>query len=355
MVKITRVESWRLDLKLQEPYAIAYGSYETAPNVFLRVATDGGVHGNGCAAPDPQVTGENAEDVQAALAGPIADRLKGADPLRPAHILVALRREFEGLPGALAAVDMALFDLMGKVAGLPVWRLLGGFRDCIETSITIGILAEDDTVLRARDRVAQGFRALKLKGGVDVEDDIARVLKVREAVGKAIELRFDANQGYTPAQAERFLAGVAPADLEILEQPTPGELPEQLGPLTHIATAAVMADESVVSRLDAFHLAGERLVDLLNVKVMKVGGIDEAMRVTAIGSAVGVRTMVGCMDEAALGIAAGLHFALARPSVTYADLDGHLDLIDDPTDGAVILRDGVLYPADAPGLGCRLD
>jgi len=353
-VKISGVESWRVDLELSEPYEIAYGSFSVAPNVFLRIVTADGVCGLGCAAPDPQVTGETADEVAAALAGRAADIMRGADPLRPALLMFRLREQLADLPGALAAVDMALFDLLGKVAGLPVWRLLGGYRDCIETSITIGILPEDDTVRRARERVAQGFRALKLKGGADVEADIARLLKVREAVGAGIELRFDANQGYTPQQAERFLAGVATADLEILEQPTPSELPEQLGPLTHISSAAVMADESVTSRLDAFHLAGEQLVDLLNVKLMKVGGIDEAMRVTAIGSAMGVHTMVGCMDEAALGIAAGLQFALARPGVTYADLDGHLDLIDDPTAGAVILRDGVLYPADRPGLGCDL-
>lgn len=354
-MKITGVESWRVDLKLAEPYAIAYGSYDTAPNIFLRLDTDGGARGYGCAAPDPQVTGETPEQVADALAGIAADVLHGADALRPVHLLVALREQLTELPGAMAAVDMALFDLLGKAAGLPLWRLLGGYRDCIETSITIGILPEQETVRRARERVAQGFRALKLKGGVDVEDDIARLLKVREAVGNGIELRFDANQGYTPQEAERFLAGIAAADLEILEQPTSSELPEQLGPLTRSASAAVMADESMVSRLDAFHLAGKQLVDLLNVKLMKVGGIDEALRVTAIGSAVGVRTMVGCMDEATLGIAAGLHFALARPSVSYADLDGHLDLVDDPTAGAVILRDGVLYPAERPGLGCVLD
>jgi L-alanine-DL-glutamate epimerase-like enolase superfamily enzyme len=354
-MRITTVDSWRLDLKLAEPYSIAYESYDTAPNIFLRVQTDTGLRGIGCAAPDAHVTDETPEMVVAALAGPVRDALLGADPLRRMQVLVPLREAIGELPAALAAVDMALLDLMGKAAGLPVWRLLGGFRDCMETSVTIGILPADETVRRARERVAQGFRALKLKGGRDVEDDIGRVVKVREAVGPKIELRFDANQGYTPEQAERFLVAVRAADLEILEQPTPGHLPDQLGPLTRNPATAVMADESLLDRADAFKLAGEGLVDLLNVKIMKVGGIDEATRISAVGSAVGVHTMVGCMDEAALGIAAGLHFALARPSVTYADLDGHLDLIDDPTDGSVILRDGTLYPSERPGFGCPLD
>jgi len=201
--------------------------------------------------------------------------------------------------------------------------------------------------------VSRGFRALKLKGGRDVDDDVARVIKVREAVGAPIALRFDANQGYTLEQALHFLAGVAAADVEILEQPTPRETPSLMGSLLAGETA-VMADESLLTRADALHLAGKELVDLMNVKIMKVGGIDEALRITAVGAAAGIGTMVGCMDEAALGIAGGLHYALARPGVAYADLDGHLGLVDDPSDGCVVLRDGTLYPADRPGFGCTL-
>jgi L-alanine-DL-glutamate epimerase-like enolase superfamily enzyme len=350
-MKITGLDAWKVPLKVSEPYAIAYETVDSAVNVFLRLETNRGVRGYGCAAPDPVVTGESADTAHRILGEAVLPLVRGSDPLRPALLLERLSKPLREHPSALAAVDMALHDILGKAAGLPLWKLLGGFRDRIQTSVTIGILPVDRTVQRARDWTRQGFRHLKIKGGVEVEQDVERILKVREAVGGKIGLRFDANQGYTPEQAFEFVERTRPARLELLEQPTPRGEPDLMGRVARGVPIPVMADESLMTLRDAFRLAKREMADMVNVKLMKVGGISAALQINAVARAAGLEVMVGCMDECGLAIAAGLHFALARPNVLYADLDGHLGLIGDPSQDTVILRDGTLFPCDRPGLG----
>ena len=353
MARIGAVEAWIEKLGLREPYRIAYDRVESVDNVFLRIDA-GRWTGHGCAAPDPAVTGETAASVHEALREIAAPALVGVDPLARAAALADLETPLRRYPAALAAVDLALHDLLGQVVGLPLWRLLGGGRDRLETSVTIGIEDLAETVRASRRRTDEGFRHLKLKGGLDVEGDIARVLAVRRAVGEGIGLRFDANQGYSVGESLQFIAATRDAGLDLIEQPTPRDRPEWLGQVTEAVDLPVMADESLLSARDAFRLGGDGLVDMVNIKLMKVGGIARAQRVDAVARTAGLEAMVGCMDESALAIAGALAFALVSPNVRYADLDGHLDLIGDPADGQLPVIAGYLTASDRPGLGVQI-
>lgn len=354
-MKIRSAEIRPVTMRLTEPYTIAYETVSQTTNVFLRLETDTGLVGFGCAAPDLAVTGESAESVADRFEQQVRARLIDADPELIARIMHDMKQIAMPDPSLRAMVDMALYDLLGKKAGLSVYRLLGGFRDCIPTAVTIGILPVDETRDRAAALVSQGFRALKLKGGADVDMDVERVCRVREHVGPGVELRFDANQGYSESDTIRFFHGVQQAGVELIEQPSPRKQLNEMASISRNVPIPIMADESLMTLRDAFRLARDGLADMVNVKLMKVGGLQEALHINSVSVAAGLEVMVGCMDESALGIAAGLHFALARPNVVYADLDGHLDLLDDPARGAVRIQDGLMTPAQGPGLGFDLD
>lgn len=348
---IKSIETFPVTMAMETPYDVAYERFDKAENLFVHIEA-GNLNGWGCAAPDPHVTGEYPE-VLLKQAQEFLPSFVKKDPFRRALLMKQLKKEIPGSFSLWAAVDMALWDLIGKKAELPLWKILGGYREKIKTSVTIGICNEKETLRQAKELIQAQIGILKIKGGNNVGEDIERIKAIRKDFSPSIRIRFDANQGYTIENALYFLDQTKELDIELLEQPTPQARPEQLGVISKNSNTPIMADESLVSLLDAFHLVKKGLIDLMNIKLMKVGGLSEAIQVDGVARSAGVEVMVGCMDESALGIAAGLHFALSRPNIRYADLDGHFGLIDDPAKGAVILKKGYLYPSQGPGLGWK--
>lgn len=350
-MKITNIEYFRIDMPLAIPYTIAYETISETTNIILKLTTDKGLTGWGCAAPDLEVTGETPEDVIRNIDTIVINLLKDKSPFQIAWFVDQLRTLCPNASSTMAMVDIALHDLMARKAKLPLYQLLGGYRTEIATSITIGILPVKETLEQARYYLDKGFTILKLKGGVHLDEDIEKIMKLREHHGRDFLLRFDANQGYTPEESISFINKTAGADIEILEQPTKLTKEEQLGEVTRNVDIPVMADESIKTLKDAFRLSRHDLIDMVNIKIMKVGGILESQHINSVSKAAGMEVMVGCLDECALGISAGLHFALSRRNIEYADLDGHLDLLEDPFTNLFTLKNGILYPSNDYGLG----
>ncbi|WP_400071163.1 mandelate racemase/muconate lactonizing enzyme family protein [Zobellia russellii] len=349
-MRITNVSYERLDLKLSEPYTIAYETIDDTVNFILKIETDSAIVGYGCSAPDKIVTGEHPKEVETALKEVIIPFLKGKDPFMYAYVLKELKKLLGRKSSSLAMVDMALFDIISKKADVPLYKFLGGYRQSIPTSITIGILSLEETMAQAKEFVRQGFSILKVKGGHSLAEDIEKMTLLHEKFPE-VTFRFDGNQGYSVVDSVAFVKATSQIGIEIFEQPTKQEREERLGEVMDQIDIPLMADESLKTLTDVFRLAQNERVDMVNIKLMKVGGIFEGMHINSVAKSAGIETMVGCNDECALGISAGLHFALSRPNICYADLDGHLDVVDDPFKGLFKLEKGVLYPSDAPGLG----
>jgi len=353
-MQITRVEVVPVELGLRVPYRTASHTLglERIQVVFVRVETRQGRVAWGCAAFDSKLTGETLEQVLRACHA-CADRARDLNPLNTEFALAELAGLTESTPSARCAFDVAFYDLLGLAAGLPLYRLLGGYRSRVQTSATVGLGPVKESVEQGRERARLGFRILKVKGGQDPEEDVRRIHALRQALPGLI-LRLDADQGYSVRQA-LDVARVLRDEIEMLEQPTPASDLDALEAVTRNSETPVLADESVSGPQSALVIASRRAAHGLSIKLATCGGLHCAHHVDTIARAAGLVTMVGCINEPALLIAAGLGLALSSPNVRYADLDGNLDLLGDPTRPGFALDDGWLVAREVPGLGCTVD
>lgn len=330
-------------------FTIATGSSDVEENVIVKLAS-GDEFGVGAASPS-KVTRETLGSIEEFLRL-APKKIVGTDETDLAKLHQRLDAIAPGNTAAKAAIDIAVYDLLSKRAGKPLYRFLGGSRKKMLTDMTLGIESKEITVQRAVKHYKAGFRALKIKVGLDIDEDIKRVGAVRDAVGPRVELRVDANQGYSVEQAVKFAGAMKTLDVAFIEQPVKAEDYAGLKQVRLRSPVPIMADECVKSSLDARKVAREGIADLINIKLMKSAGIHDAVLINKLAEATGIQTMVGCMGELQISIAAGLHFALSSENVKYADLDSHFNIVDDPSSG-LEFEDGYLIPSRSPGLGIR--
>lgn len=336
----------------REPFVIATGATNEAENVIIEVHSEEHI-GIGNACPNT-VTGETAETIQNA-SKLLSEKLIGED-LPSVHRAVKIMDEaLVGNPAAKAGIDIALYDLFGKCENKPTFKMLGQARDKMLTDITIGIMGLDATVEHAVLYKKEGFKAIKVKVGLNPMEDVLRLSAVREAVGSDILIRVDANQGFDVQAAINFIKQIEPLNIELVEQPVRYEDLAGLGMITRVTDTPIMADEAVKTPEDAFNITKSRFADLVNIKLMKCGGIAKSMGINTICESERIRTMIGCMGENRASITAALHFALALENVRYADLDSHFTLLNDNVSGGFTFEDGFLMPLEKPGFGIEVE
>lgn len=349
---IKSIHYFHIQCERKEPFVIATGSSNVAHNIIVKVVTDE-YCGFGNACPN-SVTKETPESIQRALKI-LSHELVGED----AEDINRINKRMDSLvdenPSAKAGIDIALHDLKGKIENLPVYKLLGKKKDKILTDMTIGIMGQEEAIEHALRYKNNGFKALKIKIGLDKEKDVERVRAVRKAIGEDIILRVDANQGYDVRTAIKVLRRIEPYNIEQVEQPVKWNDLEGLKEVRKNSFIPITADESVKTKEDTMKIIENEGADKINIKLMKCGGLTKALEINRLAEENGLETMIGCMSENRVSIAAGLHFALSRENIKYADLDSHFSLINHRTSGGFTLENGFLVPIEKAGFGVDVE
>lgn len=351
-MKILRAHCWKENLELTKPYTIAYTTVDAVENFFVAIELEDGTVGLGAGSPSDFVTGEDLLESFAALNAHLEPLVVGEDIRHLSAMLRQIRAILAPYPAARAAIDIALYDAFTKMLGIPLVDFLGKAHEGLPTSITIGIKSLEATLEEAAEDVKLGFRIIKLKTGLEVEKDIEVFRKLRETVGAGVKIRVDANQGYSIPDLLRFVDETMAADVEFIEQPFKAGYQHWMLQLPEPIRQLCAADEDLHNPADAMRMAVPiRPYGIYNIKLMKCGGVGEALHIAEAAHHFGVSLMWGCMDESIISISAALHAAMASPATRYLDLDGSFDLARDVVSGGFILRDGFLFPNGKPGLG----
>lgn len=360
-MKLTHAEVILTSVPSRRPHKMAIGTTNVQECVFLKLHTDEGLIGLG---EIPHMVGHSAfGETQASVALQLREKLLpvifGSDPLQIEALQAKLDRALPWNPRAKAGINMALYDLAGKALDTPSYNLLGGLvRDRIPLSWSIGIMAPDAGEEEARQMVGKGFTILKIKTGArdNPMDDVEMVHRVRDAVGPAVRIRADANQGYDVPTGIRVIREMEEANLESMEQPVHQSDIDGLAEVRRAVNTYIMADESANSPSDVFHLAQKRAADLISIYIVNQQGLTGTKKMAAVAEAANIGCYIGGALEGPIAARACLHFGASTPNVTFGcEMTGQFLLVEDLGAEPIEFKDGCLMVPDGPGLGGDLD
>ena len=312
--------------------------------------------------------GETPASVAAVIRDILAPSIEGEDPRRIEWIHTLMDQAVKGYPYSKAAIDMALYDVAGKAAGVPAYQLLGGlYQESVPISHSIGLMDMDEAVAEVQRVKAEGVKTIKLKGGVEPKRDVELLRRVREALGPDMNLTVDANNGYRSAkEAVRVTKAMEPYNILYMEQPVEGL--DAMAEVTRRVDTPIMADESAWTTWDVLEIIEKKAADIISIYTTKPGGLLKAKKVAAIAEAAGFPCNVNGSVEMGVGNAANVHLAASTAAVNLAcvipvttpdaEATGRIagiyykdDIVTEPFEFA----DGAVKVSHRPGLGIELD
>lgn len=352
-MKITGVRIGEVHIPLVTPFKTALRTVNEVNDIVIALTTDTDAVGYGEAPPTAVITGDTKGSITAAIRDFIVPSIVGIDILDLDTIMQRLHASILKNTSAKACVDMAVYDLYAKALGQPLYKVLGGASDTVETDLTISVDTVEKMVSDSIKAVSEGYRILKVKVGKEGLADIERIQAIRGAVGSNVLLRVDANQGWEPKDAVRIIRRLEDLGIgiDLVEQPVKAHDLAGMQMVTQNTFTPILADESIFSAEDAIRVIQMRAADLVNIKLMKTGGIYEALKICSIAEIYNVKCMMGCMLESKLAVSAGAHLAASHSVITRADLDGPGLCKVDPYTGGPAYNGPMIHMNKTPGIG----
>jgi o-succinylbenzoate synthase len=356
-MKIVEAKAVPIRIPLKKPFTIALGTLTHTNHVLVRMTDDEGRVGWGETTTFHSVYGYDQKSLYNVLTDHLIPAVLGLDPRDRAalHQRMELAIPFNTM--AKTGIDLAAYDLAAQAAVAPIHALVGGARvDRVPVVAVVDIVPPSQAEDMAREVVAKGYRVIKVKIGLNAQQDLQRVKAVRKAVGDGPRIRVDGNQGYDRATAMWVFARMEEVGLEWIEQPLPHWDLEGLQNLCQRLDTPVAVDESVHTPEDAMRVIRTGAADVVNIKVTKCGGIDRSQKIAVICGSAGIPCYVGGCIETDPGVAASIHFYAATPNiVSAAELRAESPYVDDVVVAPLKESDGTIMVPKEPGLGVTVD
>lgn len=355
-MKIKSIGFYRAKIQLKQVFTTSLGSRDHNTNVFVKIEADNGLVGWGECSPNPKITGETA-DTGMIVGQMLAKALLNTDPSQHDIIMQRMDQVIFGHTGIKSAIDIACYDLAAKAKDQPLYTYLGGsIEKKIYTDYTVSVGSIEQMVADALKIKSQGFPAIKIKLGDGKVDDVQRVAAIRKAVGTSIDLRVDANQGWTLKQAVNVLNELSKLGVQYCEEPIFRKKYYQLQKVRKESKTKIMADECLFDHHDAKALINGGHCDMFNIKLGKSSGLFKAQKIIKAAEKKKMDIQIGCFMESRLGITASCHLALSGHLIKYFDMDSPLFHQIDPILGGIAYeKDWQIKLPDEAGLGLMID